>query len=92
MSRSYKHYPFCKDVRSSKWGKRVCNKRIRKHKAEMPRKSNIHKKMNEKWDFIYDYCSSDTWEEYKKWVEIPRFWKENEKANYWDWYRWYKRK
>jgi len=92
MSRSYKHYPFCKDVHSSKWGKRICNKRIRKNKAEMPKKSNIHKKLNEKWDYIYDYCNSDTWEEYKKWVEIPRFWKETEIANYWDWYKWYKRK
>jgi hypothetical protein len=48
MSRSYKHFPFYKDVNSSKWGKRVCNKRIRKSLKEMPKKGNIHKKMNQK--------------------------------------------
>lgn len=30
MSHSYKKYPFCKDRQSSKWGKRYCNKIVRK--------------------------------------------------------------
>ena len=30
MSRSYKKYPSVKDRDSSKWGKRYCNKKVRK--------------------------------------------------------------
>lgn len=92
MSRSFKHYPFCKDVNSSKWGKRVCNKRVRKNKEDMPKKGNIHKKMNPKWDFIYDYAFSETWEEYIEWCKSGRYGKEPEEPIYYEWYKWYKQK
>ena len=88
MSRSYKHFPFYKDVNSSKWGKRVCNKRIRKSLKEMPKKGNIHKKMNQKWDFIYDYSSREFWEEYVEWCKHPFY----GEPDYYEWYKWYKRK
>ncbi len=30
MSRSYKHFGFCKGKESSKWGKRQANKKVRR--------------------------------------------------------------
>lgn len=91
MSRSYKDYPFCKDVKSSKWGKKVCNKRIRKIK-DIPNGNN-YRRMNKKWDYIYDYCDSMTWKEYKQWCEHPRWWKDSaETAEYFKWYKTYKMK
>lgn len=93
MSRSVKKFPFCKDVKSSKWGKKQCNKKIRKI-SNLPN-GCAYKHIIEKWDYIYDYCGSMTWKEYKKWVECPRFWRTSnivEQANYYDWYRIYKQK
>ena len=90
LSRSYKHFPFCKDVKSSKWGKRLCNKRIRKLK-DIP-SGKAYCRMNEKWDYIYDYCHSETWKSYKQWCERPRWWREPEKADYFEWYKTYKMK
>lgn len=90
MSRSYKHFPYCKDRNSSKWGKRQCNKRARKIQ-NLPN-GNAYRKLTERWDYIYDYCSSMTWKEYKEWCEHPRWWKDFEEANYYEWYKTYKRK
>ena len=70
MSRSYKHYPFVKDRDSSKWGKRYCNKRVRKAK-NIPN-GKAYKKLTEPWDYIYDYSFSETWEEYLQWFKQPR--------------------
>ena len=92
MSRSYKKFPFCKDAESSKWGKQLCNRHIRRHKNELPNKGNLHKRLNERWDFIYDYSSRMTWEEYAKWCKQGPFGREPIKADYNDWCKWYKRK
>lgn len=90
MSRSYKKFPFVKDVNSSKWGKRNSNKRVRKMK-NIPN-GNAYRKLTERWDYIYDYACSQSWKEYKQWCERPRWWGEQEKANYFDWYKMYKMK
>ena len=87
MSRSYKHFPYCKDVNSSKWGKRYYNKQIRKMKKVPSR--NAYRRMTNKYDYIYDYCSSEIWEEYKHFVEHPRWWMEPEEAKYFDYYKYY---
>lgn len=83
MSRSMKHYPFCKDRKSSKRGKQYCNRRIRRtmKKEDIPN-GKIYKKFNESWDFISDYCFSETWNEYSKRGN-------NKEAIYYDWYRFY---
>lgn len=93
MSRSYKRYPFCKDRDSSKWGKRYCNKRVRKAK-DVPN-GKAYRKLTEPWDFIYDYCCSETWEEYKNYHKNHTWWKrswEGDKIEYWYWYKCYKMK
>jgi hypothetical protein len=90
MSRSFKRYPFCKDNEKCKKGKRHCNKVVRRTK-DIPN-GRAYKKLAESWDFIYDYSCSETWEEYKKRVERPRFWREVQEANYYDWYKYYKQK
>ena len=88
MSRSYKHYPFCKDRQSSKWGKRYCNKRVRNAK-DIPN-GKAYRKLTEPWDFIYDYACSETWKEYQQWYKNCN-WVEGE-PSYWEWYKCYKRK
>lgn len=90
MSRSFKHYPFCKDRESCKWGKRYANKKVRRTK-EIPN-GKSYKKLVNSWDFIYDYSNSETWEEYKAWCEKPEWWRSLRKANYFDWYKIYKMK
>lgn len=82
MSRSYKKYPFKKDIRSSKWGKKLCNRVVRKSK-DIP-KGKGYKKLTEKWDYIYDYTSSETWKSYQKWCKAT-----NVEAVYYKWYRFY---
>ena len=62
MSRSYKHFPFAKDRQSCKWGKRYCNKKVRKTK-DIPN-GKAYKKILEPWDFIYDYSCT----EFEEWV------------------------
>lgn len=84
MSRSYKKYPFCKDRQSSKWGKRYCNKIVRRTK-DVPN-GKAYKKLVEPWDFIYDCSSSQTWKEYKEW---HKKWGYKEEPNYYDWYKYY---
>lgn len=90
MSRSVKKIPFVKDRESCKWGKRYCNKKVRKAK-DIPN-GKAYRKLTEPWDFIYDYSCSETWEEYKHWCECPRWWREPIEANYWDWWKTYKMK
>ena len=90
MSRSYKKFPFVQDRDSSKWGKRYCNKRVRKT-MDIPN-GKFYRKLTEPWDYIYDHCSSETWKEYKQGTEMSRWWREPKEANYFDWYRCYKMK
>lgn len=90
MSRSYKKFPWVKDRDSSKWGKRYCNKVIRKTK-DIPN-GGAFKKVSERWDYIYDYGFYETWEDYKHYCENPRWWQEPEEANYFEWYKMYKMK
>ena len=85
MSRSYKKTPFVKDKQSSKWGKRYCNKRVRKAK-DVPN-GKAYRKLTEPWDFIYDYSHIE-WE----W-EVRRGWEATQKAkaqgvgiDAWHWY------
>lgn len=85
MSRSYKKYPFVKDRNSAKWGKRYCNKRVRKTK-DIPN-GRAYKKLTEPWDFIYDYCHSETKAEViQKWESAQKD-KANGVSNYINWYR-----
>ena len=72
MSRSYKKYPFVKDRQSCKWGKRYCNKRVRKTK-DIPN-GKAYRKITEPWDYIYDYSCT----EFKEWV--IQSWEGNKKA------------
>ena len=90
MSRSFKHFPFVKDRDSCKWGKRYCNKKIRKTK-DIPN-GKAYRKFIEPWDYIYDFWSSETWEEYKERCEHPKWWGKPEEANHWDWWKYYKMK
>lgn len=87
MSRSYKKYPFCKDRQSCKWGKRYCNKKVRRTK-DLP-SGKAYKKIVEPWDFIYDYSSSLSWKEYVEWHYQ---WHYPDEPNYYEWYRYYKGK
>jgi hypothetical protein len=52
----------------------------------------LHKRLNERWDFIYDYSSRMTWEQYAKWCKQGPFGGEPIEADYNDWCKWYKRK
>lgn len=90
MSRSFKHFPFVKDTDSCKWGKRYCNKKIRKTK-DIPN-GKAYRKFIEPWDYIYDFWCSETWEEYKERCEHPKWWGKPEEANHWDWWKYYKMK
>lgn len=87
MSRSYKKYPFCKDRDSSKWGKRYCNKVVRKTK-DIPN-GKAYRKLVEPWDFIYDYSFSSTWKEY---CHSHKVWNYPDDPDYWEWYKMYKMK
>lgn len=87
MSRSYKKHPFCKDRDSGKWGKRHCNKVVRKSN-EVPN-GKAYRKLVEPWDYIYDYSFSQTWKEYKKW---HKQWNYPDEPDYYEWYKTYKRK
>lgn len=64
MSRSFKKYPFCKDRKSCKWGKRYANKVVRKTK-DIPN-GKFYKKVIEPWDYIYDYSFSESFDKYYK--------------------------
>lgn len=87
MSRSYKHYPFVKDRDSCKWGKRYCNKIVRKTK-DIPN-GKAYRKLVEPWDYIYDYSCSETWNEYKdRYSRNNRLW-EGDKQEYYYWRRTY---
>lgn len=90
MSRSYRHFPCVKDKESCKWGKRQCNKKIRKMK-DIPN-GNGYKRMVCKWDYLWDYKSYETWEDYQEFCRRPRWWREPEEPVYWDWYKSYKMK
>lgn len=91
MSRSYKHYPCVKDRDSCKWGKRQCNKKIRKMN-DVPNGSS-YKRMVCKWDYLWDYKSYETWEDYQQWFNQPHcWWRKDREPNYWEWYKWYKMK
>lgn len=87
MSRSYKKFPFVKDRGSSKWGKRHCNKVVRKSE-EVPN-GKAYKKLVEPWDYIYDYSFSQTWKEYQEW---HKKWNCSDEPDYYEWYKTYKRK
>ena len=88
MSRSYKKFPWVKDRDSSKWGKKYCNKQVRKAK-DIPN-GCAYKKIAERWDYIYDYWDSNTFEEYKEWMKR---WGYKEDGNeYFEWYKIYKMK
>lgn len=91
MSRSYKKFPWVKDRDSSKWGKKYCNKQVRKTK-DIPN-GGAYKKIAERWDYIYDHGCYETWEDYKQYCENPCwYWQEPEEANYFEWYKIYKMK
>ena len=90
MSRSYKHFGFCKDRKSSRWGKRQANKKVRKTR-DIPN-GKAYKKLVEPWDYICDYCFHETWESYKQWCEQPRWWQEYKEPSYWEYYKTYKMK
>ena len=79
MSKSIKKFPFYKDTKSSKWGKKYCNKQVRRAKDVPDGRS--FKKFASRWDYIYDYCSSESWNEYQK--------RYKEDAIYYEWYRTY---
>ena len=72
MSRSWKHFPFVKDRQSSKWGKRYCNKKVRKAK-DVPN-GKAYRKLVEPWDYIYDYSCSV----FKK--DIIKYWEATQKS------------
>lgn len=88
MSRSYKKYPFCKDRESCKWGKKYCNKQVRKTK-DLPN-GNFYRKVANHWDYIYDYWDSNTFEEYKDWIK--RWGYEEDGNEHFEWYKIYKMK
>ena len=88
MSRSYKKFPFCKDRDSGKWGKKYCNKRLRKM-TDVPNGSQYQKFTN-RWDYIYDYWDSNTWEEWKTWR--AKWGDDVDTLDYYEWYRIYKGK
>ena len=91
MSRSYKKFPWVKDRDSSKWGKKYCNKQVRKVK-DIPN-GCAYKKIAERWDYIYDYGFYETWEEYQQYCKNPRWYgQEPEEPVYFDWYKMYKMK
>lgn len=81
MSRSYKKTPFVKCEKSCKKGKRWANKKVRACVEALSHKT--YKKLFCSWD-ICDYYEITSWEEYK-------FWR-GEDANYYEWYKTYKRK
>lgn len=57
MSRSYKKHPITKDGgRSSKIGKKLANKKVRKNVDKLPSKGKAYKKIYNSWD-INDYIS-----------------------------------
>ena len=80
MSRSYKKYPSVKDRDSSKWGKRYCNKKVRKT-LDIPN-GKVYKRIFESWDYITDYRFHLTWKDYQK----------ISNATYYEWYKIYKQK
>lgn len=56
MSRSYKKFPSCKDVKSGKSGKKIANHKVRrqmKRGIDIPN-GNAYQKVFNSWD-IYDY-------------------------------------
>lgn len=90
MSRSYKHIGFCKCEKSCKTGKKFANKKVRNYKNEIPN-GKAYKKIYNSCD-ICDYCSIETWEEYKKWWSDPRWWQDSSEVTYFDYYKDYKMK
>lgn len=85
MSRSYKKYPFVKDRDSAKWGKRYCNKKVRRTK-DVPN-GKAYRKLTEPWDFIYDFSHSEFKEEViQKWESAQKD-KINGVRNYVNWYQ-----
>ena len=50
---------------------------------------NAYRRMTNKYDYIYDYCSSETWEEYKYFAENPSWWMNPKEAKYFDYYKCY---
>lgn len=90
MSRSYKKFAWVKDRKSSKWGKRYCNKQIRKIE-DIPN-GKAYKKLIERWDYIYDYGSHTTWKDYQNYCKNPYWWQDPEEPIYFEWYKIYKMK
>lgn len=72
MSRSWKKYPFVKDRQNCKWGKRYCNKIVRKTK-DVPN-GKAYRRLVEPWDYIYDYSCV----EFKE--DVIKGWEANQKA------------
>ena len=72
MSRSVKKFPFVKDRQSCKWGKRYCNKIVRKTK-DVPN-GKAYRRLIEPWDYIYDYSCV----EFKE--DVIKRWEANQKA------------
>ena len=64
MSRSYKKHPACNDssAGTTRWKKRVANKRVRNSK-DVPN-GKAYKKVYESWD-IRDFVFLESWEETK---------------------------
>lgn len=84
MSRSYKKFPFVKDRESCKWGKRYCNKKVRKTK-DVPN-GKAYRKVVSSWDYIYDYCH------YEPKENVVRGWESAQKAKAQGvdaWFYWY---
>lgn len=90
MGKSYKKFPFCKCEDSCKWGKKQANRRVRRYKGELGN-GREYKKLYNSWD-ICDYYFSETWKEYQHYCEQPRWWRDYEEPNYYEWYRTYKGK
>ena len=64
MSRSYKKHPFC-IVAATKSNKKHANKKVRRHKMELPAKGKWYKKLFESYDIV-DWISYWTWSEAKE--------------------------
>lgn len=99
MSRSYKHTPWCGDIKGPN-KKKYASHRVRskiKNWDYLPQ-GNEYKRLYESWD-ICDFGCRTTWNEH--WHNIIRLWHmwgykfepyPDKKKEYWNWYKYHKRK